>query len=183
MQRFYLSHFIIFMIMVKDNSILIKSLTKIYDSLYVKGRTDFTIELSKHKFDMEGNTIVVKIYFIIDQSKYWSESPDFNQEYYNFVINDLDEDPEEELDNLAQYVVHDRLIFNHKYYKHSNRGVYKPLLKEIKNMGYDSNIEWYERLPYPTVKVYTDMSDRGFIEFTRELNQKFDTDDILISKK
>jgi hypothetical protein len=56
-------------------------------------------------------------------------------------------------------------------------------LKEIKNMGYDSVVEWSERLMYPMVKVYTDMSDRGFIEFTKELNQKFDTDDILISKK
>jgi hypothetical protein len=94
-----------------------------------------------------------------------------------------DGDIEEELDSLAQYVTHDRLAFNHKWYKHSNRGVYKPLLKEIKNMGYDSVVEWSERLMYPMVKVYTDMSDRGFIEFTKELNQKFDTDDILISKK
>ena len=170
--------------MTEDNSILIKSLTKIYNSLYIKGRTDFTIELSKHKFDMEGNSLIINVYFIIDQAKYWSESPQFDNDYYHFVMSNIDDgDIEEELDSLAQYVTHDRLAFNHKHYKHSNRGVYKPLLKEIKNMGYDSNIEWYERLPYPTVKVYTDMSDRGFIEFTRELNQKFDTDDILISKK
>ena len=50
-------------------------------------------------------------------------------------------------------------------------------------MGYDSEIEWSERLMYPMVKVDTDMSDRGFIEFTRELSQKYDTDNILISKK
>jgi hypothetical protein len=170
--------------MTEDNSILIKSLTKIYNSLYIKGRTDFTIELSKHKFDMEGNSLIINVFFIIDQSKYWSESPQFDNDYYHFVMSKIDDgDIEEELDSLAQYVTHDRLAFNHKWYKHSNKGVYKPLLKEIKNMGYDSNIEWYERLPYPTVKVYTDMSDRGFIEFTKELSQKFDTDDILISKK
>ena len=52
-----------------------------------------------------------------------------------------DGDIEEELDGLAQYVTHDRLAFNHKWYKHSNRGVYKPLLKEIKNMGFSEHTQ------------------------------------------
>ena len=170
--------------MTEDYSTLTKGLTKIYNSLYIKGRVDFTIEITKHKFDMDGNSIYINVYFIIDQAKYWSESPQFDNDYYHFVMSKIDDgDIEEELDSLSQYVTHDRLAFNHKRYKHSNRGVYKPLLKEIKNMGYDSEIEWSERLMYPMVKVDTNMSDRGFIEFTRELSQKYDTDNILISKK
>jgi len=170
--------------MTEDYSTLTKGLTKIYNELYIKGRVDFTIEITKHKFDVEGNTISIHVFFIIDQAKYWSESPQFDNDYYHFVMSKIDDgDIEEELDSLAQYVTHDRLAFNHKWYKHSNRDVYQPLLDEIKNMGYDSDIEWSERFMFPMVKVYTDMSDRGFIEFTRELSHKYDTDDILISKK
>ena len=170
--------------MTEDYSTLTKGLTKIYNSLYIKGRVDFTIEITKHKFDMDGNSIYINVYFIIDQAKYWSESPQFDNDYYHFVMSKIDDgDIEEELDGLAQYVTHDRLSFNHKRYKHSNGDVYQPLLDEIKNMGYDSEIEWSERLMYPMVKVDTDMSDRGFIEFQKELSKKYDTDDILISKK
>jgi len=178
-----LSHFIIFMVMTEDYSLLEKSLTKIYESLYVKGRTDFTVEVTKHRFDTEGKAITINVHFIIDQAKYWPDSPDFDEDYYSFVINDLDEDPEEELDNLAQYITHDKLAFNHKYYKHTNGDVYQPLLDEIKNMGYDSTIQWSERLPYPTIKVICDISDTEFYSsFEKELNKKFNTDDLIISK-
>ena len=47
--------------MTEDNSILTKGLTKIYNSLYIKGIVDFTIEITKHKFDMEGNSIYINV--------------------------------------------------------------------------------------------------------------------------
>lgn len=163
--------------MIQDKTI-IDSLEKVFNTLYVKNRCYFYIKLSKHKFDPNGTTLVVEVYFVVDQAKYWESSPDFNQEYYDFVFNT--NDAEEILDELSKYVISDRLSFTYIYYEHINKDIYDPILGEIKEMGYDCGLSYIKYKEYPIITVFN-VDDATIKRIDRDLGKKFNVDDILIT--
>ena len=160
---------------------ILKSLYKLYNQLYFKNKVDFTVELEKHKFDPNGDTIVVVVYVTVDQKKYWSDSSEFDQEYYDF-ISSMDDMGEETLDEYVKYVVSDRLVFNRLYYKQKNDDIYEPILDKIQEMGYDCGLSHEKRRPYPIITVFN-VDERDLYNINKELEKEFNIDDILITNE
>jgi len=152
-------------------------LYKVYNSLYVKDRVDFYVKLSPHKFDV--NSYKVSVFFIIDQSKYWKSSPLYSEEYFDFVTLLGYGDVEEELEVLTKYVIHSKMVFIHKFFKHTNMEVYNPLINAIEDMGIPVLLKLPEFIPYPEI-ILDERSPSTVKEVETELNNEFDLEDILI---
>lgn len=162
--------------MVQENHI-VKSLHKLYNQLYFKNITDFTIELQKHKFDPNGDTIVVATYIVVDHAKFWIESPDFNQEYYDFIFGT--NEAEETLDEYVKYVISDRLVFNRVFYKHINTEVYEPVIDMIIEMGYKPELVFSERTENAVILLKG--LNATIYKINEKVSEKYNVDDILFT--
>lgn len=156
---------------------ILKSLHKLYNQLYFKNITDFTVELQKHKFDPNGDTIVVATYIIVDHAKFWVESPDFNQEYYDFIFNT--NEAEEILDEYVKYVISDRLVFNRVFYEHINTEVYEPVIDMIIEMGYKPELLFSEKTENAVILLKG--LNASIYKINEKVSEKYNVDDILFT--
>lgn len=154
-----------------------KALYKVFNNLFIKDRLDFYVEVKPHKFDE--NSYKIYTWLIINQSKYWKSSPNYSQEYFDFVMSIFEGDAEETFNELGKYVIHDKLFFTGVFYRLSNRGVYKPLFNSLKEMGIHYVMKESYRFPYP--EIILDKNIPMTVEdVQKELNDEFNLDDILI---
>ena len=156
---------------------ILKSLHKLYNQLYFKNIADFTVELQKHKFDPNGDTIVVATYIIVDHAKFWVESPDFNQEYYDFIFNT--NEAEEILDEYVKYVISDRLVFNRVFYEHINTEVYEPVIDMIIEMGYKPELLFSEKTENAVILLKG--LNASIYKINEKVSEKYNVDDILFT--
>ena len=116
-----------------------KSLTKLFDSVVIKGRVKFRIDIDLSVWidynweDNKGSTdkYKIKYTFINDHEKYWEDSPQFSQEY-NDLINSIDSDYlSDKLEELPKYFLFGEMVDIMVRWEHYNTDVYNPLLDAL----------------------------------------------------
>jgi hypothetical protein len=155
-----------------------KALHKIYQTLLFKNNIKFRVEVDPQiKYD-EHLLYSIIVYFTVDHSKFWSESPEFSTEY-NHLINYIREDFEERMDDVTKYVLPTESYSVWVRFEHYNTDVYKPLLDSVGEIGVPFISEFSE--VSPNIEIVLDENhESDFDTVYRELETKFDVDDILI---
>lgn len=156
-----------------------KALHKIYQTLLFKNNIKFRVEVDPQiKYDEENLFYSISVYFTVDHAKFWSESPEFSTDY-NHLINFIREDFEERMDDVTKYVLPTESYSIWVRFEHYNTDVYKPLLDGIGEIGVPFISEFSE--VSPNIEIVLDENhESDFDTVYRELETKFDVDDILI---
>ena len=119
---------------------IIKSLTKLLDSMIIKGRVKFRVDIKPYKseyFDRwkEGEKYTthypITYTFTNDHAKYWSESSQFSEEYHN-LINSIDFDNlSDKLEEVPKYFLFGESSEITIRWEHYNTEIYNPLLDAL----------------------------------------------------
>jgi len=126
---------------------IIKSLTKLLDSMVIKGRVKFRVDIDPYTSEYynrqdEEYTIHYPITYTFtnDHAKYWEDSPQFSQEY-NDLINSIDFDNlSDKLEEIPKYFLFGESSEITIRWEHYNTDTYKPLLDTL----------GLEQIPYVT---------------------------------
>jgi hypothetical protein len=126
---------------------IIKSLTKLLDSMVIKGRVKFRVDIDPYTSEYynrqdEEYTIHYPITYTFtnDHAKYWEDSPQFSQEY-NDLINSIDFDNlSDKLEEIPKYFLFGESSEITIRWEHYNTDIYKPLLDAL----------GLEQIPYVT---------------------------------
>ena len=126
---------------------IIKSLTKLLDSMVIKGRVKFRVDIDPYTSEYynrqdEEYTIHYPITYTFtnDHAKYWEDSPQFSQEY-NDLINSIDFDNlSDKLEEIPKYFLFGESSDITIRWEHYNTDTYKPLLDAL----------GLEQIPYVT---------------------------------
>lgn len=126
---------------------IVKSLTKLLDSMVIKGRVKFKINIDPYTseyFDKQDEEYVIHYpityTFTNDHAKYWEDSPQFSQEY-NDLINSIDFDNlSDKLEEIPKYFLFGESSEITIRWEHYNTDTYKPLLDTL----------GLEQIPYVT---------------------------------
>jgi hypothetical protein len=128
---------------------IIKSLTKLLDSMVIKGRVKFRVDINPYTSeysnrwadDEESTTHYPITYtFTNDHAKYWEDSPQFSQEY-NDLINSIDFDNlSDKLEEVPKYFLFGESSEITIRWEHYNTDTYNPLLDAL----------GMEQIPYVT---------------------------------
>jgi hypothetical protein len=126
---------------------IIKSLTKLLDSMVIKGRVKFRVDIDPYTSEYynrqdEEYTIHYPITYTFtnDHAKYWEDSPQFSQEY-NDLINSIDFDNlSDKLEEIPKYFLFGESSEITIRWEHYNTDTYKPLLDAL----------GLEQIPYVT---------------------------------
>jgi len=128
---------------------IIKSLTKLLDSMVIKGRVKFKVDIDPYTSeysnrwadDEESTTHYPITYtFTNDHAKYWEDSPQFSQEY-NDLINSIDFDNlSDKLEEVPKYFLFGESSEITIRWEHYNTDTYNPLLDAL----------GIEQIPYVT---------------------------------
>jgi len=126
---------------------IVKSLTKLLDSMVIKGRVKFKINIDPYTseyFDKQDEEYAIHYpityTFTNDHAKYWEDSPQFSQEY-NDLINSIDFDNlSDKLEEIPKYFLFGESSEITIRWEHYNTDTYKPLLDAL----------GLEQIPYVT---------------------------------
>ena len=126
---------------------IIKSLTKLLDSMVIKGRVKFRVDIDPYTSEYynrqdEEYTIHYPITYTFtnDHAKYWEDSPQFSKEY-NDLINSIDFDNlSDKLEEIPKYFLFGESSDITIRWEHYNTDTYKPLLDAL----------GLEQIPYVT---------------------------------
>lgn len=126
---------------------IIKSLTKLLESMVIKGRVKFRVDIDPYTSEYynrqdEEYTIHYPITYTFtnDHAKYWEDSPQFSQEY-NDLINSIDFDNlSDKLEEIPKYFLFGESSDITIRWEHYNTDTYKPLLDAL----------GLEQIPYVT---------------------------------
>ena len=126
---------------------IVKSLTKLLDSMVIKGRVKFRVDIDPYTSEYynrqdEEYTIHYPITYTFtnDHAKYWEDSPQFSQEY-NDLINSIDFDNlSDKLEEIPKYFLFGESSEITIRWEHYNTDTYKPLLDAL----------GLEQIPYVT---------------------------------
>lgn len=126
---------------------IIKSLTKLLDSMVIKGRVKFRVDIDPYTSEYynrqdEEYTIHYPITYTFtnDHAKCWEDSPQFSQEY-NDLINSIDFDNlSDKLEEIPKYFLFGESSDITIRWEHYNTDTYKPLLDAL----------GLEQIPYVT---------------------------------
>ena len=157
-----------------------KALTKLYESLLVKGKFQFKVEV-KNNISSYNSTPVykIKILVLVDHAKFWSESPDYDSNYSEIMDNMFD-NWYEEFDSLYKYVLPTEMVMLSIKFKHFDTDIYKPLLNYIGELNIPYVTNFSEHLPTITVTLDENSVDDQE-EVYEDINDKFNIDDIILS--
>jgi hypothetical protein len=159
------------------------ALTKAFQTLIFKGAVDFKVEvfslLNQLGFTDDDNKIYynIYVYFTVDHSMYWSNSPKFSREY-NDLITNIDS-YEEKLNDVVKYIIPTDNFTVWFGFKHFNTDIYKPLLDLVGKMkiSYISN---FSESNGPMELIFDEEHEYNHVEIMKELEKSFDLDDIVI---
>jgi len=155
-----------------------KALHKIYQTLLFKNDIKFRVEVDPQMYDEQYLVYSIIVYFTVDHAKFWSESPEFSPDY-NRMINFIREDFDERLDDVTKYVLPTESYSIWIRFEHYNTDVYKPILDFIGEIGVPFINEFTETSPNIEI-VLDENSESDYDTVYRQLEEKFDVDDILI---
>lgn len=159
---------------------LSKALTKLYEKLLVKGQFRFKVEVTNTISSYKSTPVYkIKILVLVDHPKYWSESPDYDSNYFE-IMNDMFDNWIVEFDSLYKYLLPTEMVMTIIKFEHFNTDIYKPLLDYIGelNIPYVTNFSEHQ----PTIIVMLDensVDDQE--EVYEDINDKFNIDDIILS--
>ena len=155
-----------------------KALHKIYQTLLFKNEVKFRVEVEPRIYEEEYLVYSIITYFTVDHAKFWPDSPDFSSKY-NKLINFIREDFEERMDDVTKYVLPTESYSVWIRFEHYNTDVYKPLLDFIGEIGIPFIIE-FDKVS-PSIEIVLDEnSESDYETVVREIETKFDVDDLLI---
>lgn len=155
-----------------------KALHKIYQTLLFKNEVKFRVEVEPQMYEGEHLVYSIIVYFTVDHAKFWSESPEFSSEY-NHMINFIREDFEEKMDDVTKYVLPTESYSVWVRFEHYNTDIYKPLLDFIGEIGVPFISEFTEVSPNIEI-VFDENSESDYDTVYRDIETKFDVDDLLI---
>lgn len=154
-----------------------KSIFKLINTLVVKDRIDFAVEVFEYINDTSEKNYQVYVTFTNDHSKYWPSSPSYSQDY-NEMISNLENNIEDEVYSLVQYVITDEVVVR-IVWEHSNTEVYEPLFDMLGEMKVHFAVNFNTYVPNLALKVDERYSPK-ISEIFSKLSEKFDTDYIAI---
>ena len=158
---------------------LAKALTKLYKSLLVKGQFQFKVEVTnKISSYMSTPVFYIKILVLVDQSKVWSESPEYDSNYTK-IMDDMFDKWHEEFDSLYKYVLPTEMVNATIKFEHFNTDIYKPLLDYIGELNIPYVTYFSEHIPTITITL-----DENFVddpdEVYEKISDKINVDDIVL---
>lgn len=158
---------------------LAKALSKLYESLLVKGQFQFKVEVTnKISSYMSTPVFYIKILVLVDQSKVWSESPEYDSNYTK-IMDDMFDNWYEEFDSLYKYVLPTEMVNATIKFEHFNTDIYKPLLDYIGELGIPYVTYFSEHIPTITITL-----DENFVdnpdEVYEKISDKINVDDIVL---
>lgn len=157
-----------------------KALTKLYESLLVKGKFQFKVEVTNNISSYNSTPVYkIKILVLVDHAKFWSESPDYDSNYSEIMDNMFD-NWYEEFDSLYKYVLPTEMVMLSIKFKHFDTDIYKPLLNYIGELNIPYVTNFSEHLPTITVTLDENSVDDQE-EVYEDINDKFNIDDIILS--
>ena len=157
-----------------------KALTKLYESLLVKGKFQFKVEVTNDISSYNSTPVYkIRILVLVDHAKFWSESPDYDSNYSEIMDNMFD-NWYEEFDSLYKYVLPTEMVMLSIKFKHFDTDIYKPLLNYIGELNIPYVTNFSEHLPTITVTLDENSVDDPD-EVYEEINDKFNIDDIILS--
>ena len=156
-----------------------KALSKLYESLLVKGQFQFKVEVTnKISSYMSTPVFYIKILVLVDQSKVWSESPEYDSNYTK-IMDDMFDNWYEEFDSLYKYVLPTEMVNATIKFEHFNTDIYKPLLDYIGELGIPYVTYFSEHIPTITITL-----DENFVdnpdEVYEKISDKINVDDIVL---
>ena len=154
-----------------------KSIYKLVNTLVVKDRIDFAVEVFEYINDSSEKNYQIYVTFTNDHSKYWPSSPSHSQEYTD-MVEDLSNNVEDEVYSLVQYVITDEVRV-YIVWEHSETEVYEPLFDMLGEMKVHFAVNFNTYVPNLAIKVDERYSPK-VNEIFNELSKKFDTDYITI---
>ena len=157
-----------------------KALTKLYESLLVKGKFQFKVDVTNNISSYNSTPVYkIKILVLVDHAKFWSESPDYDSSYSEIMDNMFDI-WYEEFDSLYKYVLPTEMVMLSIKFKHFDTDIYKPLLNYIGELNIPYVTNFSEHLPTITVTLDENSVDDQE-EVYEDINDKFNIDDIILS--
>jgi len=157
-----------------------KALTKLYESLLVKGKFQFKVDVTNNISSYNSTPVYkIKILVLVDHAKFWSESPDYDSNYSEIMDNMFD-NWYEEFDSLYKYVLPTEMVMLSIKFKHFDTDIYKPLLNYIGELNIPYVTNFSEHLPTITVTLDENSVDDQE-EVYEDINDKFNIDDIILS--
>lgn len=157
-----------------------KALTKLYESLLVKGKFQFKVEVTNNISSYNSTPVYkIKILVLVDHAKFWSESPDYDSNYSEIMDNMFD-NWYEEFDSLYKYVLPTEMVMLSIKFKHFDTDIYKPLLNYIGELNIPYVTSFSEHIPTITVTLDENSVDDQE-EVYEDINDKFNIDDIILS--
>lgn len=157
-----------------------KALTKLYESLLVKGKFQFKVEVTNNISSYNSTPVYkIRIVVLVDHAKFWSESPDYDSNYSEIMDNMFDT-WYEEFDSLYKYVLSTEMVMLSIKFKHFDTDIYKPLLNYIGELNIPYVTNFSEHLPTITVTLDENSVDDQE-EVYEDINDKFNIDDIILS--
>ena len=157
-----------------------KALTKLYESLLVKGKFQFKVEVTNNISSYNSTPVYkIRILVLVDHAKFWSESPDYDSNYSEIMDNMFDT-WYEEFDSLYKYVLPTEMVMLSIKFKHFDTDIYKPLLNYIGELNIPYVTNFSEHLPTITVTLDENSVDDQE-EVYENINDKFNIDDIILS--
>ena len=156
-----------------------KALTKLYESLLVKGKFQFKVEVTNNISSYNSTPVYkIKILVLVDHAKFWSESPDYDSNYTKIMDNMFD-NWYEEFDSLYKYVLPTEMVNVTIKFEHFNTDIYKPLLDYIGELNIPYVTYFSEHIPTITITL-----DVNFVgdpdEVYEKISDKINIDDILL---
>jgi hypothetical protein len=153
-----------------------KALTKLYNSLLIKDRFKFRLEVNPKVHSSNIVVYRIIIYVTVDHAMYWPESPEWDKEYTSF-LNNLRDDYEEELDSITKYILHTEQYVIHFKFEHFNTDVYERLLDYLGEKGIPFKIEHDSLMPNLEV-VIDENYPEDWDKLMNDIDSHFDIEDI-----
>lgn len=156
-----------------------KALTKLYESLLVKGKFQFKVEVTNNISSYNSTPVYkIKILVLVDHAKFWSESPDYDSNYSN-IMDDMFDTWYEEFDSLYKYVLPTEMVMLTIRFTHFDTDIYKPLLDYIGELNIPYVTYFSEHIPAITITL-----DENFVddqdEVYEKINDKINIEDIVL---
>lgn len=160
-----------------SNQELEKSIYKLINTLVVKDRIDFSVEVAEFITDPSDKTYKIYVTLINDHSKYWPSSSSYSKEYNN-MISSLEFNLEDEVYSLVQYVITDEVDVR-IVWEHLNTDVYQPVFNLLGELKVHFVVYFNNYVPYLSIKVDERYSPK-VNEIFNELSKNFNVDYIAI---
>ena len=153
-----------------------KALTKLYNSLLIKDMFKYRLEVNPEVYSSDIVVYRITMYVTVDHAKYWPGSPEWDEEYTNF-LNSLRDEYEDELDSLTKYILSSEQYVIHFKFEHYNTDVYKELLDYLGEKGIPFKIEHDNLMPNLEIVIDENYPEE-WDNIMKDIESHFDIEDI-----